>query len=98
MAVAREREPEHHWQVQEAKQRFSEVLRRAQDKGPQVITRHGEDVAIIIDMSEYRHSREENMNFTEYLRSAPFPEDFDRYLERPAELNQDRDVSFLFEE
>ena len=32
------------WQVQEAKQRLSEVLRRAQADGPQIITRHGEEV------------------------------------------------------
>ncbi|MBG0817621.1 type II toxin-antitoxin system prevent-host-death family antitoxin [Planomonospora sp. ID82291] len=33
------------WQVQEAKQRFSEVVRRATDEGPQIVTRHGEEVA-----------------------------------------------------
>lgn len=95
MAVARE--PEHHWQVQEAKQRFSEVLRRAHDKGPQVITRHGEDVAVIIDMAEYRHGRDRQMSFDEFLRSGPqFPDDFDKLIERDEDYG--RDVSFLFEE
>ena len=42
------------WQVQEAKQRFSEVLRAVQRDGPQVITRHGEDVAVVVDIDEYR--------------------------------------------
>jgi prevent-host-death family protein len=43
-----------HWQIQEAKQRFSEVIRAVGRDGPQVITRHGEDVAVIVDMAEYR--------------------------------------------
>jgi prevent-host-death family protein len=42
------------WQIQEAKQRFSEVIREVGRNGPQVITRHGEDVAVIVDMAEYR--------------------------------------------
>ena len=42
------------WQVQEAKQRFSEVLRAVEKDGPQTITRHGEEVAVVIDIDEYR--------------------------------------------
>ena len=42
-----------HWQIQDAKQRFSEMI-RAVAEGPQVITRHGEDVAIVVAIDEYR--------------------------------------------
>jgi prevent-host-death family protein len=95
MSVHPRPEPEHHWQVQEAKQRFSEVLRKAHDEGPQIITRHGEEVAVVVDMTEYRHSRREEPNFLEFLQSAQLPDDFDLYLERPQEWNRDRDISFL---
>jgi prevent-host-death family protein len=44
----------HSWQVQEAKQRFSEVLRAVERDGPQTITRHGAEVAVVIDINEYR--------------------------------------------
>ena len=43
-----------HWQIQEAKQRFSEMIRAVTSEGPQVITRHGEDVAVVVDIAEYR--------------------------------------------
>src|ERR1700722_8801800 len=43
-----------HWQIQDAKQRFSEMIRAVKGQGPQVITRHGEDVAVVIDIGEYR--------------------------------------------
>ncbi|MGH3931390.1 MAG: type II toxin-antitoxin system Phd/YefM family antitoxin, partial [Pseudonocardiaceae bacterium] len=42
------------WQVQEAKQRFSEVLRAVENDGPQTITRHGQEIAVVIDIEEYR--------------------------------------------
>jgi len=43
-----------HWQIQDAKQRFSEMIRAVASDGPQVITRHGEDVAVVVAISEYR--------------------------------------------
>jgi prevent-host-death family protein len=41
------------WQVQEAEQRFSDVLRRAQAGGPQIITRHGAEAAVIMEATEF---------------------------------------------
>jgi prevent-host-death family protein len=41
------------WQVQEAKQRFSEVLRAAA-KRPQTITKNGTPVAVVVDIDDYR--------------------------------------------
>jgi prevent-host-death family protein len=44
------------WQLQEAKNRFSEVIRRARNEGPQVITLRGEEVAVLVDVKTYRRS------------------------------------------
>src|ERR1700689_2385758 len=43
-----------HWQIQDAKQRFSEMIRAVTSEGPQVITRHGNGVAVVGDIDEYR--------------------------------------------
>ncbi|MFC4009542.1 type II toxin-antitoxin system Phd/YefM family antitoxin [Nonomuraea purpurea] len=59
------------WQLQEAKQRFSEVVRKAQDEGPQIVTRHGKDVAVILDMEEYRQLKGKQPDFKEFLLSGP---------------------------
>jgi antitoxin Phd len=48
------------WQVQEAKQRFSEVLRRALGDGPQIVTRHGEEIAVVIDIEEYHRLKRQD--------------------------------------
>lgn len=65
------------WPVQDAKQRFSEVLRRAHAEGPQVVTRHGDEVAVVIDIREYRHLRGGEADFKDFLTSAggPFLDD-----------------------
>lgn len=70
------------WQVQEAKQRFSEVLRLAHADGPQVVTRHGEEIAVVVDMREYRELRGEKMDFKEFLVSGPLDVD-ELEIERP---------------
>jgi prevent-host-death family protein len=63
------------WQVQEAKQRFSEVLRAVAKDGPQTITRHGEDVAVVIDIAEYRRLTAPRRNITELLVGPPYLDD-----------------------
>jgi prevent-host-death family protein len=75
------------WQVQEAKQRFSELLRTAHDEGPQVVTRHGVEIAVVIDIAAYRHLSGEVAEFKDYLRSGPDFEDLD--LARPAGYPRD---------
>jgi prevent-host-death family protein len=59
------------WQVQEAKQRFSEVLRAASRGEAQIVTRHGEEIAVVIDIAEYRRLRGEATSFMDYLGAAP---------------------------
>jgi prevent-host-death family protein len=72
------------WQAQNAKQRFSELVRRAHDDGPQVVTRHGEDIAVVIDIADYRRLTGEVADFKDYLRSGPRFDDLD--LTRTSEL------------
>ena len=61
------------WQLQAAKQRFSEVIRAAETGEPQYITRHGAPVAVIIDIEDYRavHDRDRPASFKDFLMSAP---------------------------
>lgn len=63
------------WQVQEAKQRFSEVLRAVQRDGPQTITRHGEVVAVVLDIDEYRRLVAPRRDLVEHLLGPPYFDD-----------------------
>ena len=42
------------WQVQEAKQKFSQLVQRALEEGPQVVTRRGEEVVVVLSAEEFR--------------------------------------------
>ena len=42
------------WQVQTAKARFSELLRRARAEGPQIVTKQGKDDVVVLPVEQYR--------------------------------------------
>jgi antitoxin Phd len=71
------------WQVQEAKQRFSQLLRLAESEGPQTVTRHGQAVAVVVGADEYRRLTEKKKDFKEFLMSGPDLSELD--LGRPKE-------------
>ena len=60
-----------HWQIQDAKQRFSEMIRAVTSRGPQVITRHGEDVAIVIEIGEYHRLTQGAVDLASILLGGP---------------------------
>lgn len=41
------------WQVQDAKARFSALLRAARESGPQRVTLHGRDAVVVVAAEEY---------------------------------------------
>ena len=59
------------WKLQEAKQKFSQVVQRALDEGPQVVTRDGQKVVIIISAEEFDRLTERKPSFLEFLMSGP---------------------------
>lgn len=48
-----------HWPLQDAKARFSELVRRVRDEGPQHVTVHGRDEVVVISAEEFRRLRGE---------------------------------------
>jgi len=45
------------WALQDAKARFSEVVRKAKSEGPQRITVHGREEVVVISVEEYRRAK-----------------------------------------
>ncbi len=42
------------WQVQDAKARFSELLERSLAEGPQIVTKRGVEIAVLVPIDEWR--------------------------------------------
>lgn len=59
------------WQLQEAKGKFSEVVKRALNEGPQSITVHGEPVVVLISREEYTRLTQPKTGFLKFLRRSP---------------------------
>lgn len=72
------------WQLQEAKNKLSEVVDAALTDGPQVITRRGIETAVLISAEEYRKLRVRQMTLLEFFRASPLV---------GAELDLTRDTS-----
>jgi antitoxin Phd len=78
------------WQVQDAKARFSEVIERAHTEGPQTITRHGAERAVVLSIEDYRALVAQKPDFKAHLLGGPKVDDFtierDRDTGRAVEL------------
>lgn len=59
------------WQLQTAKQRFSELVERARIDGPQVVTKHGKEAVVVVSAEEYHRLRGDQASLLDYLRAAP---------------------------
>jgi prevent-host-death family protein len=45
------------WALQDAKARFSELVRKAKTEGPQRITVHGREEVVVVSVEEYRRAK-----------------------------------------
>lgn len=59
------------WQIQEAKAHFSELLRDSEQSGPQAITWHGREVAVVLSKAEYERLTGAGQSLVEFMRRSP---------------------------
>ena len=61
------------WQVQDAKNRLSELMDRAVKEGPQVITRHGKPIVKVVAVDADEAKEPEDDGFVERPAESIFP-------------------------
>ena len=59
------------WQLQEAKNRLSELVRKAREEGPQVITIHGTDAVVVMAAEQFRKLSPHKRTLLEFFRRSP---------------------------
>ncbi len=59
------------WQLQEAKNKFSEVVEEAMTHGPQVITKRGVEAVIVLSYAEYRTMLLNQKKLSAFFRESP---------------------------
>jgi len=74
------------WQLQEAKNKLSQVVDEAVLTGPQIITRHGAKTAVILSFDEYRQLVASEKKLSTFFQESPLA---------GLELNLERDKSVI---
>ncbi|MBX9880226.1 MAG: type II toxin-antitoxin system Phd/YefM family antitoxin [Candidatus Obscuribacterales bacterium] len=64
------------WQLQEAKNRLCQLVDEVQKKGPQVITRRGTEVAVLLSYNDFlklkgKKVNEKKQSLAEFLMASP---------------------------
>jgi len=59
------------WALQDAKAHFSEVVRRANSDGPQVVTYRGVERAVVVSADEFRQLQQPRRSFIDFLLDGP---------------------------
>jgi prevent-host-death family protein len=59
------------WQTQEAKNKLSEVVDKALENGPQIITRRGVETAIVMSYGDYRKMLLRQKKLSDFFQESP---------------------------
>ncbi len=61
------------WQMQDAKARFAELLDKAKSDGPQIVTRRGQETAVVVGIETWRDMEKRAKPTLKELLLAPEP-------------------------
>ena len=79
------------WQLQDAKARFSELVRRAREQGPQHVSVRGEPSVVVVSEEEFAHLTAARPSLVDHiLNGAAWPDDLvDAINERSRDTGRD---------
>jgi prevent-host-death family protein len=77
------------WQMQEAKARISELVKRAQVEGPQEITMHGKPVAVLVSRETFDRLAQRGDSLAAFMQRSPLYGLDELEFERDPSLTRD---------
>ncbi len=77
------------WQLQAAKARLSELVKICNQEGPQMLSVHGEDKAVLISKNDYEKLIAKKPHLVDFLRASPL---VGVKLELQRDTSLDRDI------
>ena len=79
------------WQLQDAKNKFSEVVQKALENGPQIITRRGIKTAVVMSVKDYQQLTGPKINIVDFFHKSPL-RDVNLDLTRNKDLGRELDL------
>lgn len=80
------------WQIQEAKTHLSELVRDSEKSGPQAITWHGREVAVVLSLRDYQRLTGSGQSLVDFMQRSPLFDSEDIDFERDGSTT--REVTF----
>jgi len=80
---------ENSWQLQNAKNKFSSLVDKAQHNGPQVVTKHGKDAVVVLSIDEYKKLIKPKTSLLKFFQNSPLSKirlDIKRNKELPRDI------------
>ncbi|MBF0431312.1 MAG: type II toxin-antitoxin system Phd/YefM family antitoxin [Fibrobacteria bacterium] len=59
------------WQLQEAKSKFSELVKKAVSSGPQVVTKRGVNTIVILSVEDYKKLNKPKNSLVKFFEQSP---------------------------
>lgn len=82
------------WQMQAAKAKLSEVVKQAQDSGPQDITLHGRSVAVVLSRADFERLSGQADSLLDFMQRSPLAGVDDDALDLPRDTSLTRELAF----
>ncbi len=73
------------WQLQEAKNRLSQLVKKAAEEGPQFISVRGNPAAVVLSVEEYQRLTRPKNRLSDFFKDSPL-DDNELDLERSVDL------------
>lgn len=80
------------WQIQDAKAKFSELIRAAGSEGPQDITHHGKSVAVVLSRDTFNRLSQTGESLGAFMQRSPLYGLDDLRLERDTSNTRDTEL------
>ena len=76
------------WQLQQAKAKFSKLVQKAIDEGPQTVTRHGKPTVVVLSAEQFDLMKKRQISLKDLLAMVPLEGvDFERNKDFPREID-----------
>lgn len=59
------------WQLQKAKNKFSELVEKARHEGPQFVTKHGKESVVVLSVEDYHQIVQPQSNLYDFIQNSP---------------------------
>lgn len=59
------------WTLQDAKNKFSELVERAAKEGPQTVTKHGKSAVVVVSTQDWEELQGSDLSLADFFASSP---------------------------